>query len=94
VVVDEQPTEDARQSYKLMDSRSLFLTANTSTVYVLPDIDLKGDGPIVVEAPQTPKGEESSVVRGDTASGVARLRPLETRRWIGVKTLFSLPWCL
>ena len=45
---------DAHQVYifdKLMDSRSLYLTANTSTVYVLSDIDLKRDGPIVVEAP-------------------------------------------
>jgi len=36
---------------KLMDSNSLFLTGNTSTVYVLPDLDLKRDGPTVVEAP-------------------------------------------
>ena len=34
---------------KLMDSKSLFLTGNTSTVYVLPDLDLKRDGPTVVE---------------------------------------------
>ncbi|WP_018969895.1 DUF1254 domain-containing protein [Rubritalea marina] len=35
---------------KLMDSKSLFLTANTSTVYTFPDLDLKRDGPTVVEA--------------------------------------------
>ncbi len=34
---------------KLMDARSLFLTANTATVYVLPDLDLKRDGPTVIE---------------------------------------------
>jgi hypothetical protein len=36
---------------KLMDSQSLFLTGNTSTVYVLPNLDLKRDGPTVVDAP-------------------------------------------
>jgi hypothetical protein len=36
---------------KLMDSKSLYLTANTSTMYVLPVLDLKRDGPTVVEAP-------------------------------------------
>jgi hypothetical protein len=36
---------------KLMDSKSLFLTGNTSTMYVLPDLDLKKDGPMVLEAP-------------------------------------------
>jgi len=36
---------------KLMDSQSLYLTGNTSTVYVLPNFDLKRDGPTVLEAP-------------------------------------------
>jgi hypothetical protein len=36
---------------KLMDSKSLFLTANTSTLYAMPDLDLKRDGPTVVEVP-------------------------------------------
>jgi len=36
---------------KLMDSKSLFLTGNTSTLYVLPSLDLKRDGPTVLEAP-------------------------------------------
>ncbi len=36
---------------KLMDSKSLFLTGNTSTMYVIPDLDLKKNGPIVFEAP-------------------------------------------
>jgi len=34
----------------LMDSRSLFLTPNTETVYALSWLDLK-DGPLVVESP-------------------------------------------
>lgn len=36
---------------KLMDSNSLFLTGNTDTVYALPVLDLKKDGPTVVEIP-------------------------------------------
>jgi hypothetical protein len=35
----------------LLDSKSLFLTANTSTIYVTPNIDLKENGPIVMETP-------------------------------------------
>ena len=35
----------------LMDPKSLFLTANTATIYVMPDLDLKRDGPTVVESP-------------------------------------------
>jgi hypothetical protein len=35
----------------LMDSSSLFLTGNTSTLYALPVIDLQADGPTVVEVP-------------------------------------------
>ncbi|MEP4484797.1 MAG: DUF1254 domain-containing protein [Halioglobus sp.] len=37
---------------KLMDSKSLYLTANTATIYVFPGLDLKRDGPTVVEAPK------------------------------------------
>jgi hypothetical protein len=36
---------------RLMDSNSLFLTGNTSTLYVLPTLDLERDGPTVLEAP-------------------------------------------
>jgi hypothetical protein len=42
-----------------MDARSLFLTANTTTVYVVSCVDLK-DGPMVVRVPrrgETPKPE-------------------------------------
>ncbi|UCG67777.1 MAG: DUF1254 domain-containing protein, partial [Deltaproteobacteria bacterium] len=36
---------------RLMDSKPLFLTGNTSTVYAVPFLDLKKDGPTVVEIP-------------------------------------------
>jgi hypothetical protein len=36
---------------KLLGSTPLFLTGNTSTVYALPFLDLKKDGPTVVEIP-------------------------------------------
>lgn len=36
----------------LMDSKSLFLTGNTSTMYALGFLDLKKDGPTVVELPK------------------------------------------
>ena len=34
-----------------MDSQSVFLTANSETVYAMTFLDLKGDGPTVVESP-------------------------------------------
>ena len=36
---------------ELMDSKALFLTGNSSTVYAVPLLDLKKDGPTVVEIP-------------------------------------------
>ena len=36
---------------KLMDSTPLFLTGNTSTMYVIPTMDLERDGPTVLDAP-------------------------------------------
>jgi len=36
---------------KLLDPASLFLTANTSTMYVIPTLNLKRDGATVIEAP-------------------------------------------
>ncbi|ADE54719.1 DUF1254 domain-containing protein [Coraliomargarita akajimensis] len=36
----------------LMNAKSLFLTGNSATVYVVPDLDLKRDGPTVVDAPK------------------------------------------
>ena len=35
----------------LMDSHALFLTANTSTLYVMPYVNTKDAGPVVVEVP-------------------------------------------
>ena len=35
----------------LMDSDSLFLTGNTDTVYAIGMLDLKRDGPVVIEIP-------------------------------------------
>jgi hypothetical protein len=36
---------------KLMDSKPFFLTGNTSTMYLVPDLDLERDGPVVAEVP-------------------------------------------
>jgi hypothetical protein len=36
---------------QLMDSNPLFLTANTNTLYVVPSITTKEDGPVVMEVP-------------------------------------------
>ncbi len=36
---------------KLMDSHALFLTANTSTLYIMPHVNTKDVGPVVVEVP-------------------------------------------
>ena len=37
---------------QLMDSNPLFLTGNTSTVYAVPFLNLKKDGPTVIEIPK------------------------------------------
>jgi hypothetical protein len=37
---------------ELMDSKPTFLTGNTSTLYVVPTLDLKIDGPTVLEVPR------------------------------------------
>ena len=36
---------------QLMDARTVLLTANTETVYALAHLNLKADGPTIVEAP-------------------------------------------
>jgi hypothetical protein len=36
---------------ELLNSKGIFLTGNTSTLYLAPVLDLKANGPIVVEAP-------------------------------------------
>ncbi len=52
------PAEIGANSYKqvvlveqLMDSKPLFLTANTSTLYATPNLNLKETGPMVLEIP-------------------------------------------
>ncbi len=35
----------------LLDSKSIFLTANTSTIYITPYLDVKKNGPMVMETP-------------------------------------------
>ena len=47
----------------LMDSRSLFLTANTESIYAVAWLNLK-DGPIVVEVRRTRSG--SWTISGST----------------------------
>src|SRR5215510_8380029 len=39
---------------KFLDTKSLFLTGNTTTIYALALVDLAKDGPIVLEAPAGP----------------------------------------
>jgi hypothetical protein len=41
---------------KLMNSNPFFLTGNTSTMYLVPDLDLERDGPTVAEVPPGPLG--------------------------------------
>ena len=36
---------------QLMDAQTVLLTANTETVYAISHLDLKADGPTVIEAP-------------------------------------------
>ncbi|WP_066212775.1 DUF1254 domain-containing protein [Flammeovirga sp. MY04] len=37
---------------KLMDSKPLYLTANTSTLYSIPSLNMKNTGPMVIEVPK------------------------------------------
>jgi len=53
---------------KLMDSQSLYLTGNTSTLYVLPNFDLKRDGPTVLEAPKGMLGAFNFLQHGEAKS--------------------------
>jgi hypothetical protein len=61
----------------LMDARSLFLTANTTTVYVFFCIDLK-DGPMVVQVPAVVLGPaddgEQALQRGRAVRGGSGMR--------------------
>ena len=50
---------------KLMDAATLLLTGNTETVYGLCAIDLKRDGPVVIEAPAGLLGGISDMWQGE-----------------------------
>jgi hypothetical protein len=49
----------------LMDSATLLLTGNTETVYALCSIDLKRDGPVVIEVPAMMLGGASDLWQGE-----------------------------
>src|SRR6476620_8844873 len=51
----------------LMDAETLLLTGNTETVYALGAIDLKRDGPTVVEVPAGLLGGISNLWQGEIA---------------------------
>jgi hypothetical protein len=51
----------------LMDSATLLLTGNTETVYGLASLDLKRDGPIVVEVPPSMLGGINDLWQNSTA---------------------------
>ena len=50
-LVGADPSNKVPITEQLLDSTSLFLTANTSTLYAFPFLDLKADGPTVIELP-------------------------------------------
>ena len=57
------PTEIGAKEYNqvlitegLMDSKPLYLTANTSTLYTIPSANLKETGPLVLEVPAGMRG--------------------------------------
>ncbi|CAG9231464.1 conserved exported hypothetical protein [Paraburkholderia tropica] len=51
----------------LMNARTLLLTGNTETVYALAALDLKRDGPVVVEAPPHLLGGASDLWQSEVA---------------------------
>ena len=55
-VNSETNSYQARIFDQLMDSNPLFLTGNTDTVYVSVILDLKKDGPMVIEIPPGQQG--------------------------------------
>ena len=58
---------------KLMDSHSLFLTANADTVYYLTGLDLS-KGPVVVEQPRAPSGPSTTCGSRGSSTSAARDR--------------------
>jgi len=50
-VIGQKTSSDILIFDKLADSRSLYLTTNTSTMYIFANLDLKVDGPTVIDYP-------------------------------------------
>jgi hypothetical protein len=71
----------------LMDAKTLVLTANTETVYGMGFLDLKGDGPTVVEAPPKMLGVAMDVLQ----RFLVDIGPLGPDKGQGGKYLFLPP---
>jgi hypothetical protein len=71
----------------LMDAKTLVLTANTETVYGLGFLDLKVDGPTVVEAPPKMLGAAMTVLQ----TFLVDIGPLGPDKGRGGKYLFLPP---
>jgi hypothetical protein len=71
----------------LMDAKTLVLTANTETVYGLGFLDLKSDGPTVVEAPPKMLGAAMTVLQ----TFLVDIGPLGPDKGQGGKYLFLPP---
>jgi len=72
---------------QLMDAQTLLLTANTETVYGLGFLDLKADGPTVVEAPPQMLGASMDVLQ----RFLVDIGPLGPDKGKGGKYLFLPP---
>lgn len=71
----------------LMDAQTLLLTGNSETVYAMSALDLKRDGPIVVEAPPMLLGGASDLWQGELVG----IGPTGADRGKGGKFLFLPP---
>ncbi len=71
----------------LMDAKTLLLTGNTETVYGLAAIDLKRDGPVIVEVPPKMLGGFSDLWQEQ----IAGIGPTGTDKGVGGKFLLLPP---
>jgi hypothetical protein len=71
----------------LMDAQTLLLAANTETVYALGFLDLRGDGPTVVEAPPRMFGNAMDVLQ----NFMVDIGPFGPDKGAGGKYLFLPP---
>lgn len=71
----------------LMNARTLLLTGNSETVYAMSALDLKRDGPVVVEAPPHLLGGASDLWQGELAG----IGPTGDDKGRGGKFLFLPP---